>query len=152
MPSRFRLSRPRVRAAAVAAAALLASPLAAAPAHAGTFPGESIFSGPVAALGNIDLAPDGTGAVVYTLNGADGSHVYASRLVDGRWFGPEQLDAGQPGGSSQPVVSTGDGGRVQAAWVNGGNVFTATRTHCRGRLGAAGRSGAAAARRTRTST
>lgn len=124
MPSRFRLSR--LRTAAVLAALLVPS-LAAAPAHAGTFAGDQIFGGALGSLGNIDLAPDGTGAVVYTVNEADGSHVYASRLVGGRWFGPERLDGGQPGGSSQPVVSTGDGGRVQVAWVNGGNIFAATR-------------------------
>lgn len=128
MPSRFRLSRPRVGAVAAVLAALLAPPLvAAAPAAAGTYPGELVASGPLAGFGNLDLAPDGTGAVVYLFNEADGTHVYASRLVDGRWFGPERIDAGLPGGSSQPVVSTGDGGRVQIAFVNSGNIYAATR-------------------------
>ncbi|MDO8184705.1 PKD domain-containing protein [Conexibacter sp. JD483] len=129
MPSRFRLSSPRLRAAAVVTAALLAPPLAAAPAHAGTFPGEAVVSGAIPALGNIDLAPDGSGAVTYLLAEGDGTHAYVSRLVDGRWFSPERVDGGQPGGSSQPVVSTGDGGRVQVAWVNGGNIYTATRAN-----------------------
>jgi len=128
MPSRFRFLRPRAAATAAVLAALLAPSLSAAPAVAGTFPGEQIVgAGSLAGFGNIDLAPDGTGAVVYLLNEADGAHVYASRLVDGRWFGPERIDVGLPGGSSQPVVSTGDGGRVQIAFVNGGNVYGATR-------------------------
>ena len=85
-------------------------------------PGETI-DGPVTSLGDLDVARDGTGAVVYVkpVGGAD--HVFVSRLQDGAWQPPEQLDAGLAA-SSQPVVAAGDGGKLAIAFISGGSLFT----------------------------
>lgn len=102
-------------------------------ANAGIYPGEPVVgpSAAVRALGGIDLAPDGTGAVVYTMDDGGVDHVFASRLVNGAWSAPERLDGGLAGPSSQPVVTAGDGGRVIAAFVNAGNVYAVTRADAR---------------------
>lgn len=129
MSSRFRPSRPRVRAAALAATVLATGLLGAAPAQAGTFGGEVVL-GPLATLkqlGNIDLAPDGTGAMTYLVEEGGTDRAFVSRLVNGAWSGPERTDTGLPGASSQSVVSTGDGGRVTVAYANGGNIYAVTK-------------------------
>jgi len=119
----------RALGAAVALGAACAALLAPAPASAALFNGEVVF-GPHSALrsmGNVDITSDGTGAVTYTVveNGAE--HVFVSRLVDGAWTGPERVDPGLPGASSQPHVSTSPGGRVVVSYANGGNVYAASR-------------------------
>lgn len=98
-------------------------------AGAAIYPGDPVVgpSAALRALGGIDLAPDGSGALVYTLEDGGVNHVFASRLVDGAWSAPERLDGGLDGASGQPVVAAGDGGRLIAAFVNAGNVYAATR-------------------------
>ncbi|MBB4664735.1 hypothetical protein [Conexibacter arvalis] len=115
--------------AAVAAVALIATLLAAAPARAGLYTGELIFGphGGLRTIGNLDITSDGTGAIVYTVDEGGGPQVYVSRLVDGAWSGPERVDAGLPGGSSNPHVSTSPGGRVVVSYANGGNIYAASR-------------------------
>jgi hypothetical protein len=85
-------------------------------------PGEPI-DGPVTSVGDLDLARDGTGAVAYV----KADHVFVSRLVGGAWQPPEQVDAGLPGPSSQPVVAAGDGGRVAVAFISAGSLYTTVR-------------------------
>jgi hypothetical protein len=124
MPTRSRQIRSSL--AALVLAFALTSVAGASPATQGTlFPGSPIHgpSGGLQQLGGLDVAADGTGAIVYL----ESDHVFVQRLVHGAWGGPEQLDAGEPGASSQPVVAVGDGGEVEAAWVNGGNIVTANR-------------------------
>ncbi len=98
-------------------------------AAAAIFPGEPI-DGPspgLRSVGGLDVALDGTGAVVYVkrVDGAD--HVVASRLVGGAWGAPEGLDGGLPGGSASPAVAVSPGGAVRVAFVNGGSLYTVTR-------------------------
>ena len=102
----------------------------AAPAAAGVFAGDPVV-GPSAALrtlGGLDLAPDGTGALVATIQDAGADHVFASRLVNGAWGAPERVDGGLGAPSSQPAVAAEDDGRVAVAFVNAGNVYVALRT------------------------
>ncbi|HST41233.1 MAG TPA: hypothetical protein VLK58_17080 [Conexibacter sp.] len=129
MSSRFRPTRPRVRAAALAATVLATGLLGAAPAQAGTFGGDVVL-GPLATLkqlGNIDLAPDGTGAMTYLVEEGGADRAYVSRLVNGSWSGPERVDGGLAAASAQTVVSTGDGGRVSVTYANGGNIYAVTK-------------------------
>jgi len=115
--------------AVLLAVALIATALlAAAPARAGLYTGEVVFAhGNLKSMGNVDVASDGTGAVVYTVEEEGADHVFVSRLVNGGWVGPERVDAGLGGPSSQPHVSTAEGGRVVVSYANGGNVYTASR-------------------------
>jgi hypothetical protein len=105
--------------------AALVAILVAAPARADFYVGEAIDapSPDARALGDLDLARDGTGAVVYmrAVEGVD--HVFAARFVGGRFQAPEQLDAGLAGPSSQPVVGASDGGRLAVTFVSAGVVY-----------------------------
>ncbi|HYV17146.1 MAG TPA: hypothetical protein VE972_14130, partial [Conexibacter sp.] len=108
----------------------LASPcVLAAPAAAGIFAGDPVV-GPSAALrtlDGLDLAPDGTGALVATIQDGGVDHVFASRLVNGAWGAPERLDGGLAAPSVQPAVAAEDDGRLAVAFVNAGNIYVAMR-------------------------
>jgi hypothetical protein len=84
--------RRRLVALALSAAAVL-TPAALAPAaHAAWFPGDAI-DGPapdVLSVGDVDLARDGTGAVVYLRRDGGVPHVFMSRIIDGAWRAPER--------------------------------------------------------------
>jgi len=81
----------------------------------------------VLALGGLDLARDGSGAVAYLRRSAGEAHVYASRLVDGRPRSPHRVDRGQSGSSSQVRVASADFGETAVAWVNRGRLYAAVR-------------------------
>lgn len=124
--------RPAIRRALPATIAFLAACavlLAPASAGAALFTGEVVFGphGGLRAMGNVDITSDGTGAVTYTVVEEGAEHVFVSRLVNGAWGGPERVDPGLPGPSSQPHVSTSPGGRVAVSYANGGNVYVASR-------------------------
>ncbi len=107
----------------------LTAALAAGPAHAGIFPGDAI-DGPnpeIQALGDLDLARDGTGALTYVRQVAGVDRIFVSRFAEGVFQPAEQIDAGLPGASSQPVVSAADGGRLVVVYVNGGIVYGVAR-------------------------
>jgi len=118
---------------AVLLALVLALPLvvpASAGAVAGKFFAGTAIDGPSAdirSLSDLDVSRDGTGALSFVkrVDGVD--HVFVSRLVDGAFQAPEQLDAGLSGTGSQPVVAASDGGRLVVAFVNGGSVYAAVR-------------------------
>ena len=104
------------------------------PASAGAVTGKffagTAIDGPSAdiqSLGDLDVARDGTGALTYVkrVDGVD--HVFVSRLIDGAFQAPEQIDAGLGGAGAQPVVAASDGGRLVVAFVSGGGVFAAVR-------------------------
>jgi len=91
------------------------------------FTGTPVDSGPGIRLGDLDVAHDGTGAVVYVKQDGGVDHVFASRLVNGAFQPPERLDGPLAGAGPQPTVAVADGGRVTAVFVNGGNVYATTR-------------------------
>src|SRR4051794_13768485 len=96
-------------------------------ADAGRFIAAEQIDGPVTALGDLDVARDGTGALAYVKPVGGVDHVFVSRLQNGAWQPPEQLDANL-GVSSQPVVAAGDGGRLAVAFISGGALFTTVKT------------------------
>jgi hypothetical protein len=101
--------RRRLLASSAVLAALVPAP-AAARADVGRFtPGEPIDGGAAITAVDLDVARDGTGAVVYVKSVGGADHVFASRLQGGAWQPPEQLDAGV-GASSEPVVAAGGRG------------------------------------------
>jgi len=100
----------------------VASTLALAPAaQAGWFPAEAI-DGPaeIEALGDVDVARDGGGAIVYVKRDAGVPQAFLSRLVEGAWVAPQRLSAGAP--VSEVAVTATDGGRLAVAWLAGGEV------------------------------
>ncbi len=122
-------SLPAISRAALLMAAALVLALAAAPARSAVFAGDPIV-GPTGALHSLlgaDLSPDGSGAIAYTMDDGGVPHVFASRLVNGAWSGPERLDADLGAAGTQAAVAAGDGGRAVVVFVNGGNVYADTR-------------------------
>src|SRR5687767_1389515 len=95
--------------------------LAATPAHAALFPGDAIDgpSADIRALGDLDLARDGTGALAYVkrLDGID--HIAVALFAGGVFHPAERIDAALPEASSQPVIGAADGGRLVVVFVNG---------------------------------
>jgi len=103
--------------------------LAAAPAHADLFPGDAIDgpSADIRALGDLDLARDGTGALAYVKR-ADGiDHVFVSRFEGGAFTPATRVDPGLATAATQPVVGAADEGRLVLAFVSGGTVYGAAR-------------------------
>lgn len=115
----------RRRTLMLAVAAAFAAPTSA---QAAFFAGEPI-DGPdaITALGEVELAPDGTGAVVYLKADGGADHVFVARFVGGRFQAPERVDAGLGTSSSQPVVAADDEGRLAVAFVNGGGLYVVNR-------------------------
>lgn len=109
----------------IALTLLLASLLAPSAASAAWFPGEAIDgpSADVVSLGDVDLARDGTGAVVYLRRDGGEAHVYLSRIVDGAFRPPERVDTGVPGAATAATVAAGDGARLVVAFVTGGKLY-----------------------------
>jgi hypothetical protein len=96
---------------------LLACP---AGARANWFPSTPIDgpSADVLAVGNVDLARDGNGAIAYLRR--DGAFV--ARINGGALGGPERVDPNLPA-PTEVKVAAGDGFRLAVAWVAAGNVY-----------------------------
>jgi hypothetical protein len=114
-------------------AVLLAGVLTA-PVRAAFFPGDPV-DGPspdVHALGDLDLARDGTGALVYVkaVDGVD--HVFVARFEKGVFQPLERIDGTLGGPSSQPVVGASDSGRLAIVFVNAGTVYGVVRSSGQG--------------------
>ncbi len=112
-------------AAALSALAGLAPVLLAPAADAAWFPGESI-DGPnpeIVSVGDVDLARDGTGGVVYLKREAGIAHAYLSRIIDGAWRPPERVDAGLGEPVTAVTIAAGDGRRLAIGFVSGGKLY-----------------------------
>ena len=97
--------------------------LVAAPAaRADWFPADPV-DGPaeIDALGDVDLARDGDGGVVYIKRDGGVPQAFLSRLRDGVWGAPEKLSAGPA--VSETAITAMDGGRLAVAWIAGGQVL-----------------------------
>ena len=113
---------------ALVSAALLASVLCA-PAQAGFYAGDPI-DGPnpdLRALGDLDLARDGTGALAYVRAVGGVDHVFVARFEGGVFLPAERIDGALPGPGSQPVVGAADRGRLAIVFVNAGTVYGVVR-------------------------
>jgi hypothetical protein len=118
------------RIALLAALASLVLPAIAGAATPARFFAGTPIDGPSAdiqSLGDLDVARDGTGALAYVKRVGGVDHIFVSRLVNGAFQVPEQVDAGLAGAGAQPVVAASDGGRLVVAFVSGGGIFTTVR-------------------------
>jgi hypothetical protein len=113
---------------------LLAALLAAAGATAATrrtptlSPANVVVDGPstdIQSLNGLSISRDGTGGLVYVKQVDGVAHVFISRLLDGSFQPPQQVDAGLGTASSQPVIAAGRGGLLLVSFVNQGNVYVA---------------------------
>ncbi len=118
-------------AATLAVAVVMVLALLACAANAGAQPTAAppqVIDGPSPAIAaptglGVSIARDGTGAVVYLKAG----HVFLSALTGGTFAGPQQLDGGLAGTSSQPVLAADNGGELIVAFVNGGGLYVTQR-------------------------
>jgi len=109
--------------AALAAALLLAA--VPATARAAWFPAETI-DGPspdIVAFGDVDLARDGTGGLVYVKIDGGVPHIFVSRQEAGAWRAPERVDTGMDSGASEPAIAAGDNNRLAIVWISAGRLF-----------------------------
>jgi hypothetical protein len=99
------------------------------PAAAGVIPATSI-DGPspdIAAVGGMALARDAGGGVVYLKRVGGVAHVFVGLVTNGVWSAPQQIDAGLPGDSAQPVIAAAENGRVAICFLNGGMIYGSVR-------------------------
>ncbi len=75
----------------------------------------------IVALGDVDVARDGSGGLVYLKRDAGVPQVFLSRLDDGVFQPPEKLSAGER--ATEAAVTATDGGRLAVAWIAGGEVL-----------------------------
>jgi len=110
----------RLLIALTALAALLLGPASAA--QAGWFRAATV-DGPaeIEALGDVDVARDGSGGVVYLKRDGGAPQVFLSRLDGGDWETPERLSSGAP--VTEAAVTATDGGRLAVVWSAGGQVL-----------------------------
>ena len=119
---------PALLAAVLVALALMpaAGAFAATP-HSPTLgPSNTVIDGPdpaIVGLSGFSVARDGTGGLVYVKDVQGVPHVFVSRLVLGQFGVPQQVDAGLPGPSSQPVIAAASGGLLVIAFINGAQLY-----------------------------
>jgi hypothetical protein len=68
-------------------------------------------------LGNVAMAADGTGGVVYTKTVEGKPHVFASRFDGTSWSAPIRVDSENPFETTEPRIAAGNGGRLLVVWV-----------------------------------
>jgi hypothetical protein len=127
-----RCTRPARRAAVIAAVAGVLTALALLPSVAGAqAPFTTLtVTGPnpsIVALGNVALARDGSGGLVYLASVNGVAHVFASIESNGSWGVPAQLDVGLAGPASTPVIAAAQNGRLVAEFVSGGTLYASVR-------------------------
>jgi hypothetical protein len=104
---------------------------AAAPtASAGWFPAD-VIDGPsadVRTVGGIDIARDGSGALVYIRRDGGVAHVFISRLQSGIWRPPERVDPGIDIEATGAAIAVGEDFRMVIVWSAGGRLYGAVST------------------------
>ena len=76
-------------------------------------------------LGQLAVARDGSGGLVYSASSAGVSHVYLARLLNGSLQAPVQLDGAALAGAGEPVISADNGGELLVAFTSAGNLYVA---------------------------
>jgi hypothetical protein len=81
----------------------------------------SVIDGPSSeaiTLGNVAMAPDGTGGLVYTKTVEGKPHVFASRFDGTNWSPPIRVDGENRFEASEPRIAAGSDGRLLVVWVD----------------------------------
>ena len=119
--------------AAVAAIAILAglltAPVALAQIGMPALLPPQVVVGPSSAidsLNGLSIARDGSGGMVFLETVGGVPHAFVSRLVQGAWQPPQQVDAGLGGASSQPQIAADNNGELLVTFVNSGAVYVNT--------------------------
>ncbi|MBV9816719.1 MAG: PKD domain-containing protein [Solirubrobacterales bacterium] len=102
-------------------------------------PSNVVVDGPtpnIVGLEGMSIARDGDGGLVYTETVGGVPHVFVSRLTDGFFHGPVQVDAGLANPSTQPVIAAGPGGLLIVAFINDGTLYVASTASTQSPIGA----------------
>lgn len=98
--------------------------LAAAPASAAILPGVAV-DGPSSLIDtarpDIDVAPDGSAALVYLKNDGGVNHPFVSRFAGGAWGTPQRVDTGSGAAGSNARIAVANGGKVVVTYIRGGD-------------------------------
>jgi hypothetical protein len=82
----------------------------------------AIVDGPTSQIqkfGDLDMAPDGTGALAYSKSVGGEAHVFVSRFNGTAWGAPVEVDGAlTPDDPASIQVAAGNGGRVVVTYVN----------------------------------
>jgi hypothetical protein len=111
----------------LALAAALALAVLAPAAHAAVVPGEAI-DGPSSAIqhfNDLDMAPDGTGALVYTKHVGIVDDIFVSTYNGSAWSTPQDISTASTCNCGQGRVAAGNGGRVVVTYVDVGGTLRA---------------------------
>lgn len=81
-------------------------------------PGSAVDS-----LNGLSIARDGSGGMIFLETVAGIPHVFVSRLEQGAWQPPEQVDLGLNGASSQPQIVADNHGELVVAFVNSSALY-----------------------------
>jgi hypothetical protein len=96
----------------------------AAPAHAAILPGVAV-DGPSnlidTAKPDVDVAPDGSAALVYLKNDGGQNHPFVSRFTAGAWGVPQRVDTGSGVAASGARIAVANGGKVVVSYIRGGD-------------------------------
>jgi hypothetical protein len=68
-------------------------------------------------LGNVAMAPDGTGGLVFMKTIEGKSHVFVSRFDGTNWNAPVRVDGEMSSEGAEPRIAAGNGGRLLVVWV-----------------------------------
>ena len=82
-------------------------------------------SSAIDSLNGLSIARDGSGGMVFLETVSGAPHVFVSRLMQGAWQAPQQVDVGLSGASSQPQIAAANHGELLVTFVNGGAVYVA---------------------------
>jgi hypothetical protein len=100
----------------------------AAPASAGIVPGVAV-DGPSAdiqgAAPRLDLAPDGSAALVYLKQVGGINHVFVSSFAGGAWGAPADVDPALAQAAAQPRIAVANGGKVVVTYKRGAGAVVA---------------------------
>jgi hypothetical protein len=80
----------------------------------------TVVAGPspsIVGMGNVAMAPDGTGGVAWRQIFDGEPHVFVSRFTGGRWSAPILANPGQTEPATFPAIAAGDHGELLVVWV-----------------------------------
>jgi hypothetical protein len=115
----LRLARTALALGLAIAIAVVVLGLNARAAHAVILPAVTL-DGPsesIVGVGNVAMAEDGTGGVVYLKREGGITHVFVSRYFNGQWLAPVRVDTEQPFAASWPRIGAADGGELVVVWA-----------------------------------
>jgi hypothetical protein len=70
---------------------------------------------------DVDVAPDGSAALVYLKNDGGVNHPFVSRFVGGAWGTAQRVDTGSGAAASNPRIAVANGGKVVVTYSRGGD-------------------------------